>query len=262
MSLPFLALALLLAMSQASAFSASSTLAGQTTRLPNASQESKEKEQWKVEIHDYGEDEDEDEWDEWDDEDEDYEEDEEEDYEEDEEEIFEEDEEEEEDDDWTPEQYVQMELLYERYVQEIVNKYGADWEEHYELVVDKEEIYEKYLEFEERKQREAEEQRELTQASHALLRHQESVRVDNGRLFDNDSQNRTEEKESARCDLGDAIAADLPPRTHVVVVNTGISYYNYNHKDNKAQISENECPAKNTIVKGHRGNTQSVIGSI
>jgi hypothetical protein len=214
----------------------------------------RKKEQWEVEIYDHGEDEDE-----WDDEDEDYEEDEEEDYEEDEEDIFEEDEEEE---DWTPEQYEQMDILYERYVQEIVNKYGADWEEHYELVVDKEEIYEKYLEFEERKQREAEEQRELTQASHVLLRHQESVRVDNGRLFDNDSQNRTEEKNPVRSDLGDAIAADLPPRTHVVVVNTGISYYNYNHKDNNAQINENECPAKNTIVTGHRGNTQSVIGSI
>ena len=55
---------------------------------------------------------------------------------------------------WTTEDYKQMDLLYERYTKEIVSKYGPDWEEKYELVVNKVEIYEAYLKFEERKAKE------------------------------------------------------------------------------------------------------------
>lgn len=301
-SLRFLALAILFVLSsQAScAFGDSSSSVSQTLEIPNDSLELYEKIE-RFELDDDDDEEDED--DEWGDEDEEEEEeynDEEdfegeEDYEHKEGNINEEDydyeddfDEEDYEVDWTPEEYEQMDLLYDRYIEEIAHMYGANWEEEYELVVDKEEIYERYLEFQERKQREAEEQRQLSVASHkALLQHEEqslsirAVEKGHNNSYDNESsQNRTEDEqeqevhqfsiESAAAppgdDNGNTVTSDIPPRRHMVVLNTGISYYNYNDENKKNIVQSNgqECPAATptTIITTRSGNSESVIGSI
>lgn len=94
--------------------------------------------------------------------------------------------------DWTPEQFEEMDRIFEKFIQEIANTYGDDWEEKFGWVIDKEEIYEEYLEFEERK----EERRQLIEASHqALLKHKEYIRVEEYSL-NMESQNSTEERVS------------------------------------------------------------------
>lgn len=180
--------------------------------------------------------------------------------------------------DWTPEEYKEMDILYSRYLQEIARRYGADWREEYELVVDKEEIYERYLEFEERKEeerteaeqkeaerkeaeqeqrleREAEERRMITQASHnALLQHEETRY--------HSHKNRTAEQVATESTIaGKAMVTNLLPRRDMVVMNTGISYYNYNKKNENSQESDQECPAsRNTIATRHE-NCQNIVGS-
>jgi len=195
----------------------------------------------------------------------------------DEEENEHEDEEEEHKDDWTPEDYEQMGLLYDRYISEVAVKYGANWEEEFEMVVDEEELYERYLEHKEK----AEEKRRLTEAYHkALLQHDESIRVEtintDSNYYNYEPMNHTAEQfytESAAG--GDAMASDIPPRRQMVVINTGVSYYNYNKNNNDSSNDDNsshdtsnfkcsgqECPATTTIITTRRGDTQIVIGSI
>jgi len=300
--LPFLALAILLVLSSQAGCTfadSSSTVSSQTTlEIPNNdSPEQYEKiERFELdEIDEEDEDEtdewdqhekdcleeDEEEWkeDEWDDEeDEEYYEDEEgnineEDY--DYEYDFDEvdfDEKDHYEDDWTPEEYKQIDLIYEGYIVEIARIYGDNWQEEYELVVGKEELYERYLEFQERKQREAEEQRQLSVASHkALLHHEEEQEsASNHRVVekghnDNDnecSQNCAEDEEesAAAASLGDniknAMASDIPPRRHMMVLNTNDSY--------SVQSNGHDCPAATptTIITIRNGNSESVIGSI
>ena len=151
-------------------------------------------------------------------------------------------EEDEDEDDWTLEEYKEMDELYSRYLQEIARRYGPNWRDEYELVVDKEEIYERYLEFEERKlEKEAEERRVLTQASHkALVQHEES-----SSCRKRESQNRTDQisisTDSFRS--GNPMVTGLPPRRDMIVINTGMSYYNYNNmrKIKNSQSNEQEC---------------------
>ena len=224
-------------------------------------------------IEEYEEEWNEDEWD--DEEDEQYCEDEEgndneEDYDFDEEDYEEEDYE----DDWTPEEYKQIELLYDRYIVQIARIYGHNWQEEYELVAGKEEIYEKYLEFEERKQREAQERRQLSVASHKALLHHEGDQectsshrdIEKGQNNnDNEySQNCTEDDEeesaAATAPLGDknknAMASDIPPQRDMVVLKTDDSY--------GVQSNGNDCPAATptTIITIRNGNSERVIGSI
>eukprot|EP00533_Pseudo-nitzschia_delicatissima_P004418 CAMPEP_0116103234 /NCGR_PEP_ID=MMETSP0327-20121206/13774_1 /TAXON_ID=44447 /ORGANISM="Pseudo-nitzschia delicatissima, Strain B596" /LENGTH=239 /DNA_ID=CAMNT_0003595327 /DNA_START=76 /DNA_END=795 /DNA_ORIENTATION=- len=239
MSLPFVALLLLL-VSQASAFSgSSSSLTSQTSVLPTDS----------IDLHknaqaEFDED---DEMEEWEDDEEEWEDDEEEEWEDDEEED-----EEYEDDDWTLEQYEEMDRLFEKYLQELSRRYGDDWQEKFDLVVDREEVYENYLEFEERKQEEAEERRQLIEASHkALNQHNEYIVVDE----DFSQSNQTEEAASVRSPI---VSAELPSRTHMVVLNID----NKNKNDQNVKNAEQECVATTTIVTMQEGNTHTVIGSI
>merc|ERR1711935_89957 len=204
------------------------------------------------------------------------------------------------DDDWTPEEYEQMDILYEKYILEIVHKYGNDWEEDYELDVDVEELYEAYLAFEERKKesqnhlastyanaerylvveqeqvhkrspraeryietqarkqeesRASEERRLLTQASHMILmaQQEESEYIETTSYnYDNldTVQNRTDAQASSESHSGETLEWDLPSRRHMVVVNTGVSYYNYNKNKNKNYQTNNgqECAAPTTII--------------
>ena len=231
MSLSFVALLLLL-VSQASAFSgSSSSLASQTSVLPTDS----------IDLQKIADDE----MEEWDDDEEEWDEDEEEEY-------YDEEEEYDEDEDWTLEQYEEMDRLFEKYLQELSRRYGDDWEEKFDLVVDREEVYENYLEFEERKQEEAEERRQLIEASHkALNQHNEYIVVDE----DFSQNNQTEEAVSVRSPI---VSAELPSRTHMVVLN--IDNKNKNHQNVKN--AEQECAATTTIVTMQEGNTHTVIGSI
>lgn len=235
----FVALALLLLVSQATAFTGPSIAL--TSEAPLLSNDSMNRENLVDDeyVDDMEEwEDDEDEWEEYD-EDEEYD-----------------DEEYEYEDDWSPEQYEEMDRLYEKYLQEIANRYGADWEEKFDLVVDKEEIYEQYLEFEERKEEQAEERRQMTEASHmALLQHDNN----NIRVVVEESypvMNTTEETVSVLPTIGKAISSDLPSRTHMVV----LSIDNKNHAKNKN--TGQECQATTTIVTTEGGNTHTVIGSI
>jgi hypothetical protein len=177
-------------------------------------------------------------------------------YEEDDEEAEYENEEEYENDDddyevdWSPEQYEEMDRLFVRYLEQVARKHGADWEDKFELVISKEEVYEEYLAHEEQKQELAEERRRLIEASHkALLKHDESSRVVEDHYYntlENDSLNRTEEQDSIRSSLGKHMSTDLPPRTHMVVLKS----------------NGQECQATTTIVTTQGGNTHTVIGSI
>eukprot|EP00535_Pseudo-nitzschia_heimii_P008097 CAMPEP_0197182546 /NCGR_PEP_ID=MMETSP1423-20130617/6472_1 /TAXON_ID=476441 /ORGANISM="Pseudo-nitzschia heimii, Strain UNC1101" /LENGTH=387 /DNA_ID=CAMNT_0042632985 /DNA_START=62 /DNA_END=1225 /DNA_ORIENTATION=+ len=165
-------------------------------------------------------------------------------------------------DDWTPEEFEEMDVLYSRYLQEIARRYGPNWRDEYELVVDKEEIYERYLEFEERKlEREAEERRLLTQASHkALLQHEEANRRDQM-----GGQNRTDQQISTGSSGdGNTMVTELPPRRGIVLFNTGMSYYNYNNvKKNKSNNNRrHECPASKNTITSRRENSQCMVGSI
>jgi hypothetical protein len=184
------------------------------------------------------------------------------------------DEEEDYEDDWTPEEYKQIELLYDRYIVQIARIYGHNWQEEYELVAGKEEIYGKYLEFEERKQREAQERRQLSMASHKALLHHEGDQESSSSHRDiergqnnNDneySQNCTEDDEeesaAATAPLGDknknAMAFDIPPQRDMVVLKTDDSY--------GVQSNGNDCPAATptTIIAIRNGNSERVIGSI
>jgi hypothetical protein len=216
-SLSFLALALLLVVSQASAFSDSST------SLPDAEYQSlkfqrygaaeiDDDEGWIIEEAD--EDEEEEEgweyyYEEYDEDDEDY---------------------------WTPEQIEEMDALYERYLQKVAAQFGTDWQEKYELNVNKEDVYLNYLEFEEEKKIK-EERRLLIEASHRALCEHKALRVEEEyhTQRDNNSLNRTQDQNA-----------------HLVVLGN-------NAKQNNGQNSQ----AKTTIVAiTHGGNTHTVIGSI
>lgn len=257
-SFSFLALALLLAASQANAFSDSSTsIVGQSDfesyynlQKLETQEIEYDDDEWEWEIEEADEDEDEEGW-----------------------EYYYEEEEDEDDDDedyWTPEQIQEMDALYERYLQKLDTKFGADWQQRFELVVDKEEIYEEYLAFEEQKQMdaEAEEQRLLIEASHkALMDYDGTLRVEDEFFTSYDSLNRTQDQDSIVASLEKSLSADLAPRTHFVVLGTGLGqnkniHQSHNDKNNNAQ----ECSAKptttTTIVTTRGGNTHTVIGSI
>lgn len=140
---------------------------------------------------------------------------------------------------WAPEELKEMDALYDRYLKEVAANFGANWEEKYDLVVSKEEIYEEYLKFEEQKKSAAEEQRQIIEATHmALLDFEEAVRTEEEEYY-NDSLNQTQKLYS------DTV---LPPRTPMVVLGT--------KNDGK------QCLAKTTIVTNQGGNTRTVIGSI
>lgn len=163
---------------------------------------------------------------------------------------------------WTPEEEKEMDLLYSRYLEEVELAYGANWRDEYELVVDKEEIYVRFLEFEERRkqereadletdEREAEERRIVTQATHkVLIQHEEA------------KQNRTEEQAADFVpSKNDAMAAGLPPPRDMVVINTGVSYYNYNIKKEDAESSGAECSTSRNPITTRREDSQSFVGS-
>jgi len=166
-------------------------------------------------------------------------------------------------DEWTPEQLREMDALYDRYLQEVAAKFGANWEEQFDLVVSKEEVYEEYLNFEEQKKIDAEEQRRLIEVTHmALLVHDEALRIEEENSY-NDSLNRTQEHDSVRASLGKSLSADPPPRTHMVVLGTGDSYNkSVNNKEIGKRSNWQACPAKTTIVTTQGGNSHTVIGSI
>lgn len=240
-SLPFVALALLLLVSQATAFAGTSALTSEAPLLSNDSanlenivdaEYEDDMEEWEYD--------DEEEWEEYD-ENEEYD-----------------DEEYEYEDDWSPEQYEEMDRLFEEYLQEIANRYGDDWEEKFDLVVDKEEIYEQYLEFEERKEEEAEERRQMIEASHvALLQHKNNN--NNVRFVVEEFYpviNSTEQAFLALPTIGKGISSDLPSRTHMVVLNID----NKNHANTKS--NGQECQTTTTIVTTQGGNTHTVVGSI
>jgi len=211
------------------------------------------------------------------------------------EEEFDDDEEdadaEEDEDDWTTEEYEEMDILYSRYLKEIARRYGSNWRDEYELVVDKEVIYERYLEFEERKlvreedaeerqleeqklekkaadrhleeqrlDREAEERRLITQASHtALVQHEEAKYYDQ-----TESMNRTDEEISLYSSAnGNAMVSDSLPRRDVVVLNTGLSYYSFkNFRNKKSESRAQECPASTHTMTPQQENCQNIVGSI
>jgi len=131
---------------------------------------------------------------------------------------------------------------------------------------------ERYIETQARKQEESrasEERRLLTQASHMILaaQQEESEYVETTSYnYDNldTDQNRTDAQASSESHSGESLEWDLPSRRHMLVVNTGVSYYNYNKNKDKNYQTNNgqECAAPITIITTRRGNTQSVIGSI
>merc|ERR1712176_1287649 len=280
-SLPFLALALLLAFSsQATAFT--NTASHEVSHATDASDLSTESsvkierfdvydeddqvEEWEEEDYEEEEDDEIEEWDEededeWDEEDEE----EEEDYEDNEEEYEEEkeddyDEEEEEDDDWTEYEYQQMDLLYERYLQQIEKKYGANWEAEYELDVDKEELYERYLEFQHQKKAKIEATHRALKEHQATTAAPEDYPVYN-EASNNHNNNRTDEIASLS-----ETAFSLPQRSHPVILNTGL-HYQKPKEGNPAACSvgsdgSTTCSAPTTIITIQHGRTQSVIGSI
>jgi len=293
--LSFLTLAVLLIASQASALSAASSLASETANLPSASQDLNKIDHFELynedeivewddendyneedEIGEWDDDEDEGEYEyEYEEEEEEYE-DEEEDEEEqlNEEEEYDEDYEEEEyqDDEveheWTPQDLDQMDRLYDAYVQEIVNRFGVNWEEEYELLVDKEEIYVAWLNYEEEKkqreveqrvadelrEQETEELRQVTLVSHKALLQQDALALT---IETNNAKSQNQTQMQATIDsLGDAMVSSLPSRSHMIVINTGVSFNKYKTKKNSAEESTA------SIVTGEGGNTQSLIGSI
>ncbi len=236
--LSFLALALLLAVSQASAFSDSSTSVAsdaeyQSLKLQRYGvAEIEDDEGWIIEEAD----EDEEEEEGWE-------------YYYEEEEYEDEDEE----DSWTPEQIKEMDALYERYLQKVAFQFGADWQDKFELNVNKEDVYLNYLEFEEQKKIN-EERRLLIEASHrALCEHNKAPRVEQEyhTQLDNSSLNRTHDQNFVAAPSANL---NLAPRSHLVVLGNE----NNNAKDNNGQESQ----AKTTIVAiTHGGNTHT-IGSI
>ena len=56
------------------------------------------------------------------------------------------------------ERIVQMDLLYDQYIQQIVNIYGENWQDEWELPVSKKEFYELYLEYNGGRQNEQQQQ--------------------------------------------------------------------------------------------------------
>lgn len=226
---------MLLALSQASAFSASSTSLRKTAEIPNASMEGAkidrldfvdvkdELDEWEHVNDNFEEDEEKAEINDEDDEDFDEEE-----YE-NQEDNFDEDE-----NDWTLEERLLMDRLFNRYIQQIVEKYGADWEEEYEIDVDKEGLYEEYLKFE-REQNELEEKRKLSQAFHnVLLEHDGSIDVEENDCFSIEPQNRTEEQAS------------------------GLRHY----PQSRRLKCGTPTGTPTTIITTRSGNTQNVIGPI
>merc|ERR1719428_290399 len=217
---------LLLAISQASAFGASSaSLRSKTVEIPNASMEA-----GKIERFEYYEEEEmEDEIDY----DEDFEEDDEEEEEEDDFEEEEDIEEDEQEDKWTYEEHLLMDRLYSRYVQQLVHEYGENWEEEYELTVDKEELYEEFLKFEDKEKAKIEEKRQLIQATHkVLLEYDGSINsIEKNDCYNVDLQNSTE----------------------------GVRG---NNNSNMEECSNTPTPMPTTIITTRMGNARNMIGPI
>jgi len=193
---------MLLAISQASAFGASSTSSRKTVEIPNASMEA-----GKIERFDY----------EWEHGSDDFE-------EEVEDEIDDEDDKDLDNDvkHWTPEEHALMDQLYNHYIQEIVEQYGADWEEEYKLDVDKVGLYEEYLEFNRQEQSMLEEKRQLTQASHnVLLEYDGSIQDENKDCFNIESQNRTQEQSSGVRGSMQECYTPTPTPTTIITTRSG-----------------------------------------
>mmetsp|Transcript_25653 Transcript_25653/g.54781 ORF Transcript_25653/g.54781 Transcript_25653/m.54781 type:complete len:320 (-) Transcript_25653:200-1159(-) len=129
--------------------------------------ENEHDEDWEEEYYEYDDDDDDEDCEEYGDED-------------CEDESEEDDELEDEEDFYTEAQIDEMEALYERYLASLEETYGADWEEEYELVPDMETIYERYLEFNERKQQEKEQKEKIEESHRALRRHQKEGLVESG----------------------------------------------------------------------------------
>jgi len=92
---------------------------------------------------------------------------------------------------WTPEQIEQMENLYDKYRQVLVENFGADWKEQMELegidieVEDMEVVYERYLEFqEERKTEQQQQQQDLEQQQQQQQEQHQYEEVKEGREQD------------------------------------------------------------------------------
>lgn len=168
---------------------------------------------------------------------------------------------EEEEEYWTPEEEEQMDILYSRYLEEVELKYGANWRDEYELVVDKEEIYVRFLEFEERREQERRAEQDLrilAQAAHkVLLQHEETKHYGS-----NENQNRTGEQLAADFLYNKKVAeaAGLPPPRDMVVINTGVSYYTYNSKKEDTEINGAECSSRNGLPS-QRDDSQGLVGS-
>ena len=99
-------------------------------------------------------------------------------------EDFEDDEEYDEDDEendlvWTPEQVEEMHVLYERYLEKVAEELGPNWQDEYEIEDGLEEIiYERYLEFQERKLQEAEanEEEKLREMNRSVKAYHQALR--------------------------------------------------------------------------------------
>ena len=247
--LPFLALALLIAVSQASAFiDSSNSLAAEAEYQSSLNLQKLDTEKvedrygWIVEEADE--------------------------YEEEEEgwEYYYEDEEEydDEEDSWTPEEVEEMDALWECYLQKVAAQFGADWEEKFELKVDKEDVYIQYLEFEEEKQ----ERRLLIEESHKALLLNDIVRVRQD-YHDGKSLNQTQDQNSVDTSLEKTITADVAPRSHLVVLGPGLGFHNknVNHYDSARNSNAQEyleIPAVTTkiVTSTQGGNTHTVLATI
>jgi len=202
MSSVFLTLTMLFAISQASALDASSTSLRKTAEIPNASMEA-----GKIERFDYESEHGSDDFEE---------------KVEDEIDVKDDQDLDKDVNHWTPEEHLLMDHLYNRYIEDIVEKYGADWEEEYEIDVDRVGLYEEYLEFERQEKSMREKKRELTQASHnVLLEYDGSITDENKDCINIDPQNRTQEQSSGVRGSMQECYTSTPTPTTIITTRSG-----------------------------------------
>jgi len=155
---------------------------------------------------------------------------------------------------WTPLQVLEMEALYERYCDSLADRFGPDWEDEFELVEDMETIYQRYLDFQEKKRAEVEE-REKIQESHRALRSQKAEeRVQKDRNTDL----HTPEFSVASFIIDyDSMYLDVRGNDSLQT-----QPYIKNETETDSSYGDEQEPCSSTLVTIRKGSTQSVVGSI